>query len=79
MDPEEVAFLAHCHCGMGTRARGACETEDMALAGMRQRTKAILYEPEGEVNPVSPDVPKAACGARMGFLGRAGGYSGKLL
>jgi hypothetical protein len=51
----------------------------MALAGMRQRTKAIMYEPEGEVNPVSPDVPKAACGARMGFLGRAGGYSGKLL
>lgn len=21
LDPKEVAFLGHCHCGMGTRAR----------------------------------------------------------
>lgn len=59
---------------MGSRVRGAREAEDMALAGMRQRTKAIMYEPEGEVSPSSPGVPKAACGARTGCLGRVWGY-----
>lgn len=62
---------------MGTRARGAYETEDMALAGMKQRTKAIMYEPEGEVSPISPDGPTAACEARMGYLGSAWGIFGK--